>query len=87
MTSVAILAMVLQAYSVKQSNLRLIREVWFSLPMSSSVALCAHTQNLMTNRSLTEAGTMCSLPDALIVESSFWFSSSVPVRRKQTRPT
>ena len=55
--------------------------------MSCSVAFWAHTQNLMTNLSLTEAGTMWSLPEALIVDSSFWFSSSVPVRRKQTRPT
>jgi hypothetical protein len=54
--------------------------------MSSSEAFCAHTQNLMTYFSLTEAGTMCSLPDALIVESSFWFTSSLPIRRKQTRP-
>ncbi len=55
--------------------------------MSSSVAFWAQTQNLMTYLSLTEAGTMCSLPDSLMVERSFWFSSSEPFRRKQTRPT
>ncbi len=55
--------------------------------MSSSVACSAQTQNLMTYLSLTEAGTMCSLPDSLMVERSFWFSSSEPRRRKQTRPT
>ena len=41
------------------------------VPMSSSVAFWAQTQNLMTYLSLTEAGTMWSLPDALMVDNSF----------------
>ena len=53
----------------------------------SSVAFCAQTQKRMTNFSLTEAGTMCSLPEELIVERSIWFSSSLPIRRKHTSPT
>ncbi len=39
--------------------------------MSRSVALSAQTQNRMTNFSFSDAGTMCSLPDALIFVSSF----------------
>ena len=57
------------------------------LPMSSSVAFWAQTQNLMTYLSLTEAGTMWSLPDALMVDNSFWFSSSEPRSLKQTNPS
>ena len=55
------------------------------LPMSSSVACWATTQNRMTNCSFTEAGTMWSFPEALMVLSSFWFSSSLPFNLKQTR--
>ena len=57
------------------------------LPMSSSVAFWAQTQNLMTYLSLTEAGTIWSLPDALMVDNSFWFSSSEPRSLKQTNPS
>lgn len=57
------------------------------LPMSSSVAFWAQTQNLMTNLSLTEAGTMWSRPEALMVDNSFWFNVSEPRSRKQTRPS
>ena len=57
------------------------------VPMSSSVAFWAQTQNLMTYLSLTEAGTMWSLPDALMVDNSFWFSSSEPRSLKQTNPS
>ena len=63
----------------------------FSIPnyslISSSLAFWAQTQNRMTNFSLTEAGTMCSLPEELMVERSIWFSSSLPIRRKHTSPT
>ena len=57
------------------------------VPMSSSVAFWAQTQNLMTYLSLTEAGTIWSLPDALMVDNSFWFSSSEPRSLKQTNPS
>lgn len=55
--------------------------------MSSSQAFWATAQNLMTYLSLTEAGTMWSLPDALILLRSFSFSLSDPTRRKQTKPS
>ena len=72
MTSVAIFAIVFQAYSknkviqrdtIKRTNETLLYEYIYyiylpSLPMSSSVACCATTQNLITNCSFTEAGTM-----------------------------
>ena len=71
MTSVAIFAIVFQAYSKNRIvyehtiktkiplNDKYLYYIYFlSLPMSSSVACCATTQNLITNCSFTEAGTM-----------------------------
>lgn len=56
------------------------------LPISDSVAFWATTQNLMTYFSLTEAGTMCSFPEALMLLRSFSLSLSFPFNRKQTNP-
>ena len=41
---------------------------------------------IMTVPDMTSV-TMCSLPEALMVVSSFWFSWLDPNRRKQTSPT
>lgn len=59
----------------------------FNLPISSSVQLWATTQNRMTYLSLTEAGTMWSLPDPLIILNSFSFNLSEPTKRKHTNPS
>lgn len=56
-------------------------------PMSSSVACWATAQNRMTYLSLTEAGTMCNLPEPLMLLNSFSFNLSEPTRRKQTKPS
>lgn len=57
------------------------------IPMSSSDAFWATAQNRMTYFSLTDAGTMCSLPEPLIMLSSFSFSLSEPTKRKHTNPS
>ena len=49
-----------------------------NLPMSSSVAFWAQTQNLMTYFSFTEAGTMCKRPDRqLYFFRKFFINKSV----------
>lgn len=57
------------------------------LPISSSFAFCATAQNRMTYFSLTDAGTICNLPDPLIILNSFSLSLSEPTRRKHTNPS
>lgn len=57
-----------------------------AVPISSSLAFCATAQNRMIYFSLTDAGTMCNFPEALMLLSNFSFNLSDPIKRKQTKP-